>query len=221
MMSLLYSRTGNRTIKIVNIFLLFLFICCNNSSKVTEEEYNIIYTEKGFYDMEESLKPLILNSKKRFYGLYEINKANSVATLNKNGDYSILTIDKYEQVEINTIKYGFPKSKVSKSFSAPEYNIIWGKRVRGLYILDIETKETRFCSASGESNAEILGVQIIDFDKKFFLIELVDHAIKKGPYCFYVIYDFINDKIIYESELTDATLNFLNNDIFLTMEYID
>ena len=164
-----YLKIGSN---IFYIIFFTLFFCSCTDNKLTETEYSHILQEKGLNEMDASLKPLILKSKQEFQGLYEIGKKNCLAALNSKGEFCVLDIDKVGQIKVDTIKWGFPDASVSRCDSSPEHNMLWAIRVRGLFILDINSKQSRFCSASGESNANILGVQLIDPEKKIFLIEL-------------------------------------------------
>ncbi|MBN2443857.1 MAG: hypothetical protein JXJ04_21020, partial [Spirochaetales bacterium] len=197
---------------------LLLLMHCNIIKippKVTEEEKKQIFTEKGFNLMPETLKPVILKSNTFFMGLHEINKLNSVATVS-NGEFCFLTIDKNGFIEVEPILKGFPPPEPAKDRETDfDGKFMWQKEGRGFRVIEIETKKTGYCLASANINAQIHNVMIIDKENKIFLIHLVDYAVKKPPYTFYVLYNFKEDKIIYESPYIRGILYYLNDNKLL------
>ena len=197
-----------------------LLIQCNivkNPPKVTNEEKEQIYIEKGYNYMSDTLKPVILKSNTTFHGLHEIDKMNSVATVSK-GEFCFLTIDKNGFIAVEPILKGFPPPEPAKERETDfDGKFMWQKEGRGFRVIEIDTKKTGYCLASGNIHAQIHNIILINRVKKIFLILLVDFAIQKLPYSFYILYDFTKDKIIYESPYMDGFLYYLYDDELLTI----
>ncbi|MBN2444347.1 MAG: hypothetical protein JXJ04_23495 [Spirochaetales bacterium] len=203
--------------KIFCLFIvIFTIIACNKISEVEKEK---IYKEKGFYDMPNTLKPEILKNIPKYYGLVEINKRNSVATLNGSGDFSILTFDKFGNVSLKPIVKGFPPHPGDSIHSDPENDLLWQIRGRGVYILDLETKKTAHVIASSNPNDEITNNHLLNSKKNIFYFGLVNHGIQEPPYSSYTIYDVFNHTKIFESQLISGNLYPITQNELLFIQY--
>ena len=129
--------------RIIYIIIFFtisvLFFSCN-PVKVTEEEKQQIFNEKGFNEMKkERLKPELYKHKYNIIDIVDINIPNTMAGLNGKGEFIFIRFDDEGEISVTPIVKGFPGTG-GQLYSDNENNIIWIIRGRGLYVLDIPTK---------------------------------------------------------------------------------
>jgi hypothetical protein len=205
---------------IIFSFVFLLFTGCANNT-VSQDEANLIYKAKGLDNMNKSLKPLILKSNKSFHGLYDLSTNNTLATLNDRGEFSTIEIDDSGDVKVVTVSPGFPGRTSERVNTDPEHSFMWLARVRGLWILDMTTKERREVDPSGNTAAEITGACLIDPIKKIFLINLFINAFEiKDCMVVHYLYDFEKDKIINTTEPQDNLASKFGNGNLLVHDKI-
>ena len=188
------------TIKQVRILILLLILIisltfCTN----TKREHEEILLKKGYIDMEKRLKPEIVQINKFIDGLWGLNLRNKVGTVNEKGEFCLLELEENYNIKLEVISPGFPPYLSDKYYSDNEHNMIWMLGGRGFYALDLETKETRHLVVSYFGDDGILNSFLADPEKKIFFIEVVQYNL--NPTQYYILYDFIQDKIIFESPI--------------------
>ncbi|MCK4796565.1 MAG: hypothetical protein KAT05_04245 [Spirochaetes bacterium] len=200
---------------LLSIIIITLF-SCKTIEKKNKKINEIIYKYKGFGDdMKKRLRPMILQSKKPINGLVGINKQNCLATINKNGEFSILEIDEGGFISIDPLVYKFPPYEGTSLHSDSEHNIVWQIRGRGFYFFDIKTKRTGHCIASNDGDDKIINSFLVDPKNKIFLIKIRSYY-HNGNY--YILYDLMKDEIIFTSSIFKGSIYPLNYNNFLFNE---
>ncbi len=188
------------------------------------EELGKIHELKGTSDINETLQPLVIKTKNRIQGVWEVNRRNCLAALNEDGDFALLTIDKKGRVRFKPAQWGFPRAPRRNISACPNSTFIWGvMNPRSFYIADLET---RLCREGGAGTlaSHIRYVTLVDPGKKLFMIISCDSTINdyyrirtnRKPDLFYQIYDFINDELGERSDFFDGDIYPLGNGRFLS-----
>lgn len=127
-------------------------------AKLTDEEKQQIFNEKGFNSMKKRLKPEIIQTDKSILAITSINMKNTLGALDRNGEFCLLTIDNDGIIDINVVLPGHPEKKSFDLYSDSINNNMWVVRGRGLYFIYLETKNTAHVIASNDGNGAIYTV---------------------------------------------------------------
>ncbi len=182
------------------ISFLALFITCTICKKINnagdEEKYTILKS-KGFMENEKRLEPVILSSDEELFALRSINMKNTIAAVNKKGEFCLLEIDNDGDAAVEPIVPGFPHG-LSPGLGDDYYtdvknNVMWVAYGMAIYVLDIKSEKT------GESG--IIG----DMINPVFMVNPQDVSIftevgslNEDEPCFFVLFNLSKNEIIYK-----------------------
>ncbi|MCP4136455.1 MAG: hypothetical protein GY754_36135 [bacterium] len=200
------------------ILIAVIFTGCCGCIKGSSLSNDIVYKRKGFIGMEKKLKPEILDYDYSFESLNGLNIKNSIGMASAGGKFAILSINKEGIVDHKIIKENFPPHFGQEYFSDSEHNLMWMKRGRGFYALDIESKKSGHTVASGDGNKWIHNAFVADPKNKIFFIEVVGPP--PDPKKF-TLYDLINDRDIFTSPDYEGVMYPLTGNLLLYCEFYE
>jgi hypothetical protein len=128
-------------------------------------------------------------------------------------------------MEITPIVPGFPNDGGDELYSDPTNNVLWITSGRGISVLDINSKKTSEKILSGYGNDNLSpGSYLITFDNKVLFVNIghID-ALFGGsrPGDNFVLFDYLNNKIDFESKGYDGGMIAISKDKFLLEEYLE
>jgi hypothetical protein len=197
--------------KTITIFLFVVFtVLAINKKK--------IFLELGFDSMDRKIIPEIVHFKDEVANILEVNIPNSLVLVDMGSTCKIIQIsDDYELKIVETLPGPFGEEHQSD----PSDNVLWAKNGRQFSAYDIVSKKTGTFVASHDGDEAILAMTLVEPIKKIFAVEVIHYAFKvaQSP-VYYVLFDLLNDTIIYKSPLFDGSLAPFKNDTMLFIEAI-
>ncbi|MCP4134986.1 MAG: hypothetical protein GY754_28690 [bacterium] len=103
-------------------------------------------------------------------------------------------------------------------FSDSENNLMWMKRGRGFYALDVESKKSGHTVASGDGDQWIHNAFVADPEKKIFFIELASPPPDPKTY---LLYDLLTDTDVFTSPEYDGVMFPLSSSLLLYCEFYE
>ena len=168
----------------------------------------------GENKMKKRLQPEKIKLFHDIVSISGIAKEDTLAGLNYRGEFVEIKFDE-KKIQIKTVLSKFPHEDCVEIKSDNESNIVWSLRGRGLYVLDLVTKQKGHCVVSSDGDDKVVNSQLIDPEKKIIMVEFsrLGPGIAGGIAGFiYILYDLVNDKIIYESPLYSGDFYRLKDD---------
>jgi hypothetical protein len=205
--------------KTITIFLFVVFtVLAINKKK--------IFLELGFDSMDRKIIPEIVQYKDEVANVLEVNIPNSFILVDIGITSKIIQIsDDYELKVVETLPGPFGDEHQSD----PLNKVIWAKYGRQFSAYDIVSKKSGTVVASHDGDEAILSMNLLDPVKKIFAIDIVHYTfnVAESPK-WYILYDLLNDTIIYKSPPYDGfiipfsigNLLFVESVCDSTMKYI-
>jgi len=193
--------------KMPYLIILFLF-CANNANK-------------GDANMSMDIKPITIVAEKPISKLASLSIDNTFAAI-VGGEFVEVKILKDEKLEITPIVPGFPNDGGDILYSDPANNVLWITSSRGISVLDLATKKTSEKILSGYGNDNLSpGSYLMAFDKKVIYVNIahIDAAFGGSrPGSNFVLFDYLNNKVDFESKGYDGGMIAISKDKFLFAE---
>jgi len=202
----------------VCILLFFLFHagmqCTAGRNHITDSE---ILKIKGFSDKTRiRLNPVILTVHEKISGIVGINRKNALVSMNRNGEFALVTISGDGNVSVRTILKGYPPFPGGAINSDPKSAIVWQERGRGIYFLDVDSRKTGHCNARpGDGNSILNEVFPVNEGRTIFLISVMATGHNGETATPYMLYDFNSNRVIHHSENGDLGLYPFNGELLV------
>lgn len=195
--------------KIPYLIILFLF-CVNNANK-------------GSANMPMDIKPTLIVADKPISKLASLSIDNTFAAI-VGGEFVEVKILKEDKLEIAPIVPGFPNDGGDIFYSDPANNVLWITSGRGISVLDIATKKTAEKILSGYGNDNLSpGSYLMAYDKKVIYVNIAHIDAYFGgsrPGDNFVLFDYLNNKIDFESKGFEGGMIAISKDKYLFEEYL-
>jgi hypothetical protein len=203
---------------LVTTFILILIISCK-INKVSNEEKQIFYKEKGYEFMPDRLKPEILNIRSSIYSIKDIGIDNTIAAFDQEGQFGLIDFDEDLNPEFKPIVEGYP-NEFGEFHTDPYSKTMWLIVGRGVDTIDIESKKTGSVVVSNDGNGKIIESFIVDKNNKI----LLTGDTGGGAKCV-TLFDIMNNKKIYSQDAEGygyegVLFPYYNNQI-LCMNYME
>lgn len=198
------SKRGISRRAIVYAFLLTLAGCdCMAKPGYIKpcEKNEVLCGEKGYTkNMNKKLKPRIIKPEFIIWALTGIEKKNTAASMNDEGEFSFLKISGEWELSRETIMPGYPDDDVKGpglDLQARK-NIIWQVAPGGVQVMDIDRKKY---SDFGQREINENQVFVADYEKKLMLVKVHEdedpYALDSIVNLYYFLYDIENNKKIF------------------------
>jgi hypothetical protein len=181
-----------RKISVSLLILLFLISCFD--PKVSEQEKQKFYAEKGYNTMSDRLKPEIVNIKEPIFSIKDIGIDDCIAAMDQEGQFGIIRFGEELNPEYSPIVKEYP-AQMGIFKTDPEAKVMWLIAGRGVYTLDMDSKAQGHMVASNDGNAKIMESFIVDRKNNILLAS--DNG---GGLSTLTLFDLVNNKKIYSQD---------------------
>jgi len=147
--------------------VVFFTACCVTGRKISLEEQELLFAEKGYGMLNEYVEPKIVAHTLSFFGLAETGYDNKVLTLNSKGEFSYIDLSNPDHPRLEVITPGFP-GVVGVLGADAEHHVAWVVRGRGVYFIDLESKKTGHMIAGNDG--KVTQVLLADKDRLLFSV---------------------------------------------------
>ena len=198
------------------ICFFFLFNCTEEKKELSVEEIKYIYEKRGYTDMKNRLKPEIIRNPHNTVVMLGVNIENTICTMNDKAEFCLLKFDNNGVSGIDVIVPGFPGIFGNTCYSDNENNVVWMKNGRGLYALDIKTKQSAHSVITNDYTVEIRPDFLADPKENIIFIDIVPPW---PEFNHFVLFNIMKNEIIFKSrEYGGQFFPFKNkNPLFLTL----
>jgi hypothetical protein len=176
-------------ISVLLIISLSLFSC--SKPKVSEQEKQKFYEEKGYTIMSNRLKPEIVNVREPIFSIKDIGIDDSIAAMDQEGQFGIIKFDEDLNTDFNPVVKEYP-AQMGIFKTDPETRVMWLVAGRGIYTLDVDTKAQGHTVVSNDGNAKVIESFIADKKNKILLA-----GDSSGGASTFTLFDVPNNKKIY------------------------
>lgn len=198
------------------LFLLFLLCSCASSRRGGEV---LIYPENPG-------DPLILRTRHSFYGLASLTIDNTIGTLDRNGDFALISFGQKGIESVRPIKRGLPVNVSFDLDSIPERNILFIRRGMGLYVIDAVTADYSYLNVGLAGNGRIMAVHAFDTEQKLLSVQY-----HEGAADMLTIFNYLQGRTVMPNEycfngtlmpfFPDTLLGMFTDDGIIEWQYTD
>jgi len=179
-------------VRLIAVVFMFSSCCHLGQQKLTE-----ILREKGLDDMKERLVPQIIQSQGGICAVMGIGMPNKFILVNGRGEFCLASLDSAYGLDVEPVVENFPPVACSDYRTDGKAPIVWARRGRAFYGLDIANNIARHVVVSHDGDEEIIDSYLADPASGMFMIRVVHHGwTSDDTRFFFVLFDLHSGSIL-------------------------